>query len=421
MFNKILLYLFIILSIPFGVAAREYSEVFSGNNFNITSLMNAVYQNDHKSTGVFLKSGANVNETNLAGVTALHVGAKTNSVDAMKVLVEYKANLNAMDDENWTPLMRACLLGNREAAEFLIKSGANIWLRNKFGETALLHSVMSGKIGCLLVIKNNYKLSRYDTAFVVAEINKSLGLVYKKEDKEMESILDEFYNDVVKYNEELIKKEAKIKEEKDKAEREAREKLEKERLKREREAREIKEKEKAKREKENAKNKAKKEKERREKEEKDKKNNALKTVAKTDKNKNEKVVEGKAKKENVIKTDKEKNAAVEKERKDKLEKERLEKEKKALAEKEKREKLEKEKKEKLEKDRKALADKEKREKLEKEKMEKLEKEKREKARKEREKREKKERREREESIKLINRTIYMFQGKTKKYDEKDLK
>jgi hypothetical protein len=253
MFNRNLLYLSVILvlSLPFSVTAREYNEVFSGNNFNITSLMNAVYHNDFRSAGIFLKSGADVNEKNMAGVTALHVAAKANSVDAMKVLIEYKANLNATDDEQWTPLMRACLAGNYKAAELLVNSGANIWLKNKFGESALVHSVMSNTIECLVSIKSNYKKSKYDKNTVIAEINKSLNLVYKKEDKEMEKILDEFYEDVTKNEEGLGKKESvakgkALKNEKDKKEQKEKEKREKE----EKKKREDEEKEKKKREKE---------------------------------------------------------------------------------------------------------------------------------------------------------------------------
>jgi ankyrin repeat protein len=154
--------------------------VFSNNGFNITSLMNAVYQDDDKATSVFLKSGANVNESNIAGVSPLHISAKNNSINSMKVLIKYNAELNARDNEMWTPLMRACLNNNPESVEILIKNGANIWLKNNFNESALTHAVMSNCIECLRIIKDNTRTNAYEINDVINEINKSLHIVYKK-------------------------------------------------------------------------------------------------------------------------------------------------------------------------------------------------------------------------------------------------
>ena len=58
-------FLFFIL-LSFNSLANNYNNVFSNNDFNITSLMNAVSQDDVKATEVFLKSGADVNESNIA-------------------------------------------------------------------------------------------------------------------------------------------------------------------------------------------------------------------------------------------------------------------------------------------------------------------------------------------------------------------
>lgn len=158
--------------------------------------MNAVYQNDAEATRVFLRSGANVNEQNLAGVSSLHIGAKNNSVKAVKVLIEYKAILDIRDDELWTPLMRACLNKNPKIVELLINNGANIWLTNQFNENALMHAVMSDCIECIYIIKDNYKKNNYNVNKVISEINKSLNIVYKKENKKMEEVLNDLYNDV---------------------------------------------------------------------------------------------------------------------------------------------------------------------------------------------------------------------------------
>lgn len=189
------------------VYANNYSTIFSNNNFNITSLMNAVTQDDAKATEVFLKSGSNVNEKNMANVSPLHIAAKNNSVDSMKILLQYGADINARDDEGWTPLMRACLNKNKESVEILVNNKANIWLKNIFGETALLHCTMSDCVECVEILKNNFKNFVYNDNVVIDEINKALVMTYKREDKEMEAVLNSFYDSVANVeNNEAIKK-----------------------------------------------------------------------------------------------------------------------------------------------------------------------------------------------------------------------
>lgn len=188
-------FIFFILFIT-QILARDYNTVFSSNGFNITSLMNAVYQDDYEATKVFLKSGAEVNEKNIAGVSPLHISAKNDSIKSMEILIEYGANLDIRDTEMWTPLMRACLSKHPRSASILIEHGANVWLKNIFGETALIHSVMSNCVECIRIINDYVEISDYETNDVINEINKSLNIAYKKENTEIEGILNEIYNKV---------------------------------------------------------------------------------------------------------------------------------------------------------------------------------------------------------------------------------
>lgn len=196
MFLRIFL-LIIVIFYSAKVKADSYDSVFLSNDFNITSLMNAVKQDDDKATNVFLKSGANVNEKNLAGVSALHLAAKYDSIKSMDILIKYGANVNSVDDDKWTPLMRACLNRNFKSVEILLNNKANIWLKNIFDETALVHSVMSNCVECLELIVNNAIKNNYsNTDYIINEINKGLNIVYKREDKKMEEILNDFYTNL---------------------------------------------------------------------------------------------------------------------------------------------------------------------------------------------------------------------------------
>ena len=119
----------------------------------------------------------------------------------------------------------------------LVENGASLWKKNIFGETALVHSVMSNCIDCVNIIKDNYKKQTYDKNYIINEINKSLIMTYKKENKDMENILNIFYDDITERNlteEELKEKEKKEKKMKEDIERKQKEE-EKEKRKREKE------------------------------------------------------------------------------------------------------------------------------------------------------------------------------------------
>ena len=88
-----------------------------------------------------LEHGANPNLENSAGVTPLHVLARTdgrNSDDMFKMLIRHPdIMVNGQDLCGYTPLMRAIEFGNVEAVKGLIKAGANTTMKNNYGQNAV--------------------------------------------------------------------------------------------------------------------------------------------------------------------------------------------------------------------------------------------------------------------------------------------
>ncbi|EAY12976.1 hypothetical protein TVAG_405220 [Trichomonas vaginalis G3] len=85
----------------------------------------------------FISHGANVNEKDKNGETALHFAAIYNSKETIELLISQGANINEKDG-NWkTALHVAAENNSKETAELLISYGANINERDKYGETAL--------------------------------------------------------------------------------------------------------------------------------------------------------------------------------------------------------------------------------------------------------------------------------------------
>ena len=66
----------------------------------------------------------------------MHMVAKAGKMEALKVLVELKADLNPMNNRKTTPLHLACRKGHLEIVRLLVESKADATIRNKKG-TAL--------------------------------------------------------------------------------------------------------------------------------------------------------------------------------------------------------------------------------------------------------------------------------------------
>ena len=171
------------------------------NNFKITPLMEATKQNDYVAAKVLIKSGAKVNAKNIAGVTALHIASSNNSFETAKVLLDDgDATVNIEDDEGFTPLMRACLNKNDSIVELLLSNGAEIWNENIYKENALMHSTMAECYKCieLLAKYNNLRdISAGSLNYMENKVEEALQIAYKKDDKELEKLLNGFLNNSV--------------------------------------------------------------------------------------------------------------------------------------------------------------------------------------------------------------------------------
>lgn len=59
------------------------------------------------------------------GLTVLHQAVLNNSLELVKLLLESKADINAVDEENWTPLHAAAFMNYYDISEHLLRKGAN--------------------------------------------------------------------------------------------------------------------------------------------------------------------------------------------------------------------------------------------------------------------------------------------------------
>lgn len=87
---------------------------------------------------VLVAAGADVDASNFIGATALHAALKfePSSLAALDALLELGANPNALDEEGWTPILRALTLPSPKGVEKLLAGGADINISTPGGRSA---------------------------------------------------------------------------------------------------------------------------------------------------------------------------------------------------------------------------------------------------------------------------------------------
>ncbi|HYO99967.1 MAG TPA: ankyrin repeat domain-containing protein [Pyrinomonadaceae bacterium] len=115
-----------------------------------TRLTVAAERGDAAQVRKLIAAGADLNERDQSGYTALVWAARNGSTEVAKALIEARADMNARDcaTNGWTPLIHAIHKNNNEMARLLIDRGADVNARAgkctekmiESGSTALLHA-----------------------------------------------------------------------------------------------------------------------------------------------------------------------------------------------------------------------------------------------------------------------------------------
>ncbi|NXG51236.1 INVS protein, partial [Psilopogon haemacephalus] len=116
-------------------------------------------------TMLTLKLDIDINMTDKYAGTALHAAALSGHVSTVELLLEHKAQVDALDVMKHTPLFRACEMGHKEVIQTLIKGGARVDLVDQDGHSPLHWAALGGNADvCQILIENKINPNVQDYA-----------------------------------------------------------------------------------------------------------------------------------------------------------------------------------------------------------------------------------------------------------------
>ncbi|KAJ6261091.1 Serine/threonine-protein phosphatase [Drechslerella dactyloides] len=143
-----------------------------------TPLHYAAVNRNVEAVKLLLQHGARVNAKDDISETPLHYAFDTKGHDpvaskkVIALLLEHGAGVNEVDDDGQVPLYEAALLGDVELLELLLEHGADLHTVDNRGETPLHAAAMSGHTAaCLLLIDKGVDIMRKDHSNQTALFN----------------------------------------------------------------------------------------------------------------------------------------------------------------------------------------------------------------------------------------------------------
>ena len=212
-FRKKIVISFVIILLFFAYSDKIWAQIEGLYNSSteqfagISTLMSATANNDIDGVRFFSKAGASIiNQRNKGGATSLHIACREGNFEIVKILIDNGANVNIIDNEGWSPLMRASLAGKQDIVEILLKNGAKAQLLNSLNEGALVHATTSKCLECInQIIENGNLIKTMDTLVLKSQIADAFLVARSQENSRSQGVLESFLDYVSKMSPLVIK------------------------------------------------------------------------------------------------------------------------------------------------------------------------------------------------------------------------
>ncbi|EAY17390.1 hypothetical protein TVAG_319850 [Trichomonas vaginalis G3] len=149
----------------------SFCEFFLSNGANInekdkygqTALHHAVEYNSKETTELLISHGANVHEKDSYKFTALYYAVLNNNKEMVELFISYGANVDEKDEDERTVLITAVAHDNKEIAELLISHGANVNEKEGDGQSILQNAAyFNAKETAELLISHGANINEKD-------------------------------------------------------------------------------------------------------------------------------------------------------------------------------------------------------------------------------------------------------------------
>ncbi|MGD8340406.1 MAG: ankyrin repeat domain-containing protein [Gammaproteobacteria bacterium] len=118
--------------------------LFSANASANDSLVQSIESADYAALAQLIDDGADVNERDVDGATALHWAAYADQLQATRILIDAGAEPGVRSRYGVTPLYLAVVNGNTQMIELLLESGADPFDTGPQGESMLMTAARTG-------------------------------------------------------------------------------------------------------------------------------------------------------------------------------------------------------------------------------------------------------------------------------------
>lgn len=146
---------------------KRGAKIDATNTNGLSALSTAVLSHKENIVALFLEEAGNfdMNSKDKKGKTALFHAASIGNLNILKLLInalrKYQLSVDVTDNLGMTPLMQACINGNVDCANYLIKEGnASVNIRDKkYRRTALEWAKIKGILGRVLLVHNEVNVN----------------------------------------------------------------------------------------------------------------------------------------------------------------------------------------------------------------------------------------------------------------------
>jgi ankyrin repeat protein len=128
-----------------GLTLQHGVSVGSKSSLKFTALhYGAYYKDDADYLTLLLDFGAEIDEKDSYGWTALACTAERNNSKSARLLLDRGADIESRDDAGWTPLLRSVNCNSHSVLLLLLKRGANYHATSSKGESILHFAAAKG-------------------------------------------------------------------------------------------------------------------------------------------------------------------------------------------------------------------------------------------------------------------------------------